>query len=160
MEELALLHPEVCGIDVRNLKAKLGPKYSSTLKKLVAKYISSHIQQVQQKEGDPLLEFLHKIRSSVHTSGGIHFITSSHLSTNSGSSSSTVAHDNSDVTLYLDQLQPPPREVEEEARLDVQQVFGGPLAITSVRDPEQLRLVPRARGRVHFICHNALVSTS
>lgn len=139
MEELALLHPKACGIDVRFLKSKSGD--SSVLKQLVAKKIDSHIHQVKEKGGDPLLELLHKIRASVSTSGGIHFITSSSLSTSAGSSSSSIAHDNSDVTPCLDQPQPPGREVHEEGRLDVRQVFGGPLAITSIRDPEQLRSV-------------------
>lgn len=139
MEELALLHPQALGIDVRYLPAKSAPKYSSMLKRLVVKYVDSHVRQVLQNGGDPLLDLLHKIRSSVKTSGGIYFITSSHLSTNEGA---FVARDNSDTTPFLDQPLPPLKDVQEERRLDVQQVFGGPLAITSVKDPDQLRLMP------------------
>lgn len=142
MEELSLLHPQALGIDTRYLTAKSGPKYSSMLKKLVVKYVDSHVRQVLQNGGDPLLDLLHKIRSSVKTSDGTHFITSSHLSTNEGSLSSFVSNDNSDVTPFLDQSLPPLKDVREEGRLDVQQVFGGPLAITSVKDPDQLRLMP------------------
>ena len=142
MEELGLLHPQALGIDMRYLTAKSGPKYSSTLKKLVVKYVDSHVRQVLQSGRDPLLDLLHKIRSSVKTSGEIHFITSSHLSTNEGGLSSFVARDNSDVTPFLDQPLPPLKDMQEEGRLDVQQVFGGSLAITSVKDPDQLRLMP------------------